>query len=197
MKFYKIEKMKVMTRTILYVIIFMVISTNADAQKYFTRDGKVSFFSEAPLEKIEAINSKATSVIDISSGRMEFAILIKAFQFEKALMQEHFNENYMESDKYPKATFKGNITNIDAIDLKKDGEYEVNVKGDLTIHGETKTIETPGKIIVNDGQISANASFEALVEDYKIEIPAIVKDNIAKSVLIEIAVNYEELNKGS
>jgi len=197
MIFYKIEKFRIMTRTIFYLIIFMVISTNADAQKYFTRDGKVSFFSEAPLEKIEAHNSKATSVMDVANGRIEFAILIKAFQFEKALMQEHFNENYMESDKYPKATFKGNITNIDAIDLKKDGKYEVIVKGDLTIHGETKTVETPGKIIVNDGQISANASFEALVEDYKIEIPAIVKDNIAKSVQIEIAVDYEELNKGS
>jgi len=197
MIFNKIEKFRIMTRTIFYLIIFMVISTNVDAQKYFTRDGKVSFFSEAPLEKIEAHNSKATSVMDVASGRIEFAILIKAFQFEKALMQEHFNENYMESDKYPKATFKGTITNIDAIDLKKNGEYEVSVKGDLTIHGETKTIETSGKIIVNDGQISANASFEALVEDYKIEIPAIVKDNIAKSVQIEIAVDYEELNKGS
>jgi polyisoprenoid-binding protein YceI len=183
-----------MTPKFFYLLILMVISTNVDAQKYFTREGKVSFFSEAPLEKIEAHNSKATSVIDITSGRMEFAILIKAFQFEKALMQEHFNENYMESDKYPKATFKGNITDIDVIDLTKDGEYEVNVKGDLTIHGETKTIETPGKIIVKDGQISANANFEALVEDYKIEIPAIVKDNIAKTVRIDIAVNYEELN---
>lgn len=195
MMFYKIKKFKIMTRTIFYLIVLMAISTNVDAQKYFTRAGKVSFFSEAPLEKIEAYNSKATSVMDIETGRMEFAILIKAFQFEKALMQEHFNENYMESDKYPKATFKGNVTNIKEVDLTKDGEYEVNVKGDLSIHGETKTIETPGKIIIKDGQISAIASFEALVADYKIDIPAIVKDNIAKTVLIDIAVNYEELNK--
>ena len=186
-----------MTRIFFVSMILILIATNVQAQKYFTREGKVSFFSEAPLEKIEAHNSKATSVMDISSGRMEFAILIKAFQFEKALMQEHFNENYLESDKYPKATFKGNITNMDAIDFTTDGEYETIVKGELTIHGESKTIETPGKIIVKDGQISAHSSFEVTVEDYKIEIPAIVRDNIAKVVKVDIAVNYEELKKGS
>ncbi len=186
-----------MTRIFFFLLILMIISTNIQAQKYFTREGKVSFFSEAPLEKIEARNSKATSVMDISTGRMEFAILIKAFQFEKALMQEHFNENYMESNKYPKATFKGNIANFETVDLSKDGGYEVTVKGDLTIHGETKSIEAPGKIIVKDGQITANSSFEVAVADYKIEIPGIVKDNIAKTVRIDISVNYEELNKGS
>ena len=192
--FYKIEKIKIMTRIFFFALVLMIVSTSVQAQKYFTRDGKVSFSSEASLEKIEGHNSKATSVIDISSGRIEFAILIKAFQFEKALMQEHFNENYMESDKYPKATFKGNIMNIDVIDLAKNGEYEVSVKGDLTIHGETINIESPGKIIVRDGQIIANASFEVVVADFNIEIPAIVRDNIAKIVLIDIAVNYEELN---
>ena len=103
----------------------------------------------------------------------------------------------MESDKYPKATFKGNITNFETIDLSKDGEYAVNVKGDLTIHGETKPIEAPGKILIKDGQISANSSFEVTVADYKIEIPSIVRDNIAKTVRIDIVVNYQELNKGS
>ena len=78
-------------------------------QKYFTKDGKVSFYSDALMEKIEAHNTKAASVIDAENGQMEFAVLIKAFQFEKALMQEHFNENYMESSTYPKASFKGKI----------------------------------------------------------------------------------------
>lgn len=183
-----------MNRIFFCLLILMVISIDVNAQKYFTRDGEVSFFSEAPLEKIEAHNSKATSVIDISTGRMEFAILIKAFQFEKALMQEHFNENYMESDKYPKATFKGNIANFESLDLTKDGEYEVAVKGDLTIHGETKSIETPGIFVIKGGQISAISTFDVTVADYKIEIPSIVRDNIAKTVTINIAVDYEELN---
>ena len=146
MKFYKIEKLKMMTRTLFYFLIVMMISSSADAQKFFTREGKVSFFPpKRHWKKIEAHNSKATSVMDIKSGRMEFAILIKAFQFEKALMQEHFNENYLESDKFPKATFKGNILNIDAIDFSKDGEYDVTVAGDLTIHGRNKSYRSPWK----------------------------------------------------
>jgi polyisoprenoid-binding protein YceI len=164
-----------------------MVYSNTQAQKY----------SDAQIEKIEAHNSKATSVMDLSTGKIEFAVLIKAFQFEKALMQEHFNENYLESDKYPKATFKGVITNFESIDITKDGEYAVNVKGDLTIHGVTKEVEIPGKIIVKDGQISAKSSFEVTVADYKIEIPAVVRDNIAKVVRVDVFLNYDELNKGS
>jgi len=135
--------------------------------------------------------------LDVATGKMEFAVLIKAFQFEKALMQEHFNENYLESDKYPKSTFKGEITNIKSVDFSKDGEYEVNVKGELTIHGETKAIEAPGKIIVKNGNVTANSSFEVAVADFNISVPAVVRDNIAKIVRIDVSVNYEELNKGS
>lgn len=186
-----------MVRIIIFLMLLIPAFTSTQAQKYFTRDGNISFFSDAPLEKIEAHNSKATSVLDVASGKMEFAVLIKAFQFEKALMQEHFNENYLESDKYPKSTFKGEITNIKSVDFSKDGEYEVNVKGDLTIHGETKAIEAPGKIIVKNGNVTANSSFEVAVADFNISVPAVVRDNIAKIVRIDVSVNYEELNKGS
>lgn len=186
-----------MVKIIICLMLLMPAFTSIEAQKYFTRDGNISFFSDAPLEKIEATNSKATSVLDAASGKMEFAVLIKAFQFEKALMQEHFNENYLESDKYPKATFKGDITNIKSVDFSKDGEYEVKVKGDLTIHGETKSIESPGKIIVKNGNVTANSSFEVAVADFNISVPAVVRDNIAKTVRIDVSVNYEELNKGS
>ena len=114
------------------------------SQKYFTRDGKITFLSEAPIETIEATNSKATSVIDISSGKIEFAVLIKAFHFEKALMQQHFNENYMESSKFPKATFKGKIDSVGQVDFGKDGTYEIMVSGDMTIHGICKPILAEG-----------------------------------------------------
>ncbi len=186
-----------MVRIIIFLMLLIPAFTSTQAQKYFTRDGNISFFSDAPLEKIEAHNSKATSVLDVATGKMEFAVLIKAFQFEKALMQEHFNENYLESDKYPKSTFKGEITNIKSVDFSKDGEYEVNVKGELTIHGETKAIEAPGKIIVKNGNVTANSSFEVAVADFNISVPAVVRDNIAKIVRIDVSVNYEELNKGS
>lgn len=178
-------------------LFFVFLLTGLNAQKYFTRTGTISFFSEAPLEKIEATNNSATSIFDLETGNMEFAVLIKGFQFEKALMQEHFNENYMESSKFPKATFKGQIAEIGDVDFSKDGEYPVKVKGALTIHGETQEVETEGKFVVKEGAIAANASFEIAVADYKIEIPKVVRDNIAKIVRIDINSDYKLFKKGS
>lgn len=166
------------------------------AQKYFTREGKVSFYSDAPMEKIEAVNNSATSVIDAETGKMEFAVLIKAFQFEKALMQEHFNENYLESSKFPKAIFKGEIINDDEVDFTKDGSYTARVKGEMTIHGVTNPFETQGKITVKNGQISAFSQFDIEVADYKIEIPGVVRDNIAKTVQVTANFDYQPFKKG-
>ncbi len=179
------------------LLVAIVFAQTSYGQKYFTRSGKISFSSDAALEQIEAVNQKATSVLDSQTGKMEFAILIKAFQFEKALMQEHFNENYMESDKYPKAIFKGAITDLSKVDFGNDGKYQVDVKGDLCIHGITNSVVTAGIITVSKGNISAAADFEVAVADYKIEIPNIVKDNIAKIVEIQVAIDYELFNKKS
>ena len=186
-----------MKKVILSLVFLSIGMTSLFAQKYFTREGNISFSSTAALENIEATNNTATAVMDIESGRMEFAVLIKAFHFEKALMQEHFNENYMESSKFPKATFKGNIVDMSAVDFTKDGSYDVSVKGDLTIHGVTKEVTVPGQITVANGAISAKSTFEVLVADYGIEIPAVVRDNIAKIIQIAVAINYEEFKKGS
>lgn len=169
--------------------------TSIQAQKYFTRDGKITFSSDTPIEKIEAHNQKATCVLNAADGRMEFAVLIKAFQFEKALMQEHFNENYMESATYPKATFKGQISNIEAIDFSKDGNYEVTVAGDMTIHGVTQAVSTTGNILVKDGKLSADATFETKPGDYDIKIPAVVRKNIAEIVQVTVAVDLVPFNK--
>lgn len=183
---------------VIQLLFFMLLFANSlVAQKYFTRSGKITFTSEAPLEKIEAVNQKATSVMDAASGRMEFAVLIKAFQFEKALMQEHFNENYLESDKFPKAKFKGQIDNFSKVNFSKDGTYEVTVSGDLTIHGVTKPASAKGKFTVNNGQISANSTFEATVADFDIKIPGVVRDNIAKTVEIIVDVDYQLFKKNS
>jgi polyisoprenoid-binding protein YceI len=169
--------------------------TAVNAQKYFTRSGMISFYSEAPVEKIEAVNNKVTSVVDFENSKMEFAVLIKAFQFEKSLMQEHFNENYMESSKFPKAIFKGTFEADSAItiNIKDDGIYPVKIKGDLTIHGVTKPIEATANFIIKGGVINGNAEFNVLVADYDIEIPAVVRDNIAKEVKITVTNKYEEL----
>jgi polyisoprenoid-binding protein YceI len=169
--------------------------SGAQAQKFFTREGKVSFFSSAPMEKIEAFNRQATAVVDLSSGAMEFAVLIKAFQFEKALMQEHFNENYMESTKYPKATFKGSVVEPSRINLQKDGVYSVVVKGKLTIKDVTKDVETEGVFTVSKGLLSATAGFRVAVADYHIEIPKLVAEKIAKIVDVKVDVALAPLAK--
>lgn len=182
-----------MKRAIFAMGLTLIFAATSWGQQYFTREGKISFYSETPVEKIEAQNSKASSVWDVATGKMEFAVLIKGFQFEKALMQEHFNENYMESSKFPKATFKGLVADAGKVNLKADGVYPVTVKGDLTIHGVTKAVEAKGKITVKGGAVSAASTFEISPEDYGIAIPAVVREKIAKIVRIEVDVNYQLL----
>ncbi len=184
-----------MKKLLLFILIAAFAANGLMAQKFFTRDGNVSFYSDAPLEKIEAHNNSATSVMDTESGRLEFAVLIKGFQFEKALMQEHFNENYMESSKYPKAVFKGRITNPEAIDFGKDGTYTVRVSGDITIHGVTQPLETTATIVVKDGLFSAEAKFPLTVADFKIEIPGVVREKIAKTVVVTVKCDYQPFNR--
>lgn len=164
--------------------------TGINAQKYFTREGRINFNASTSMEKIEAINTKATSVIDFASGAIEWGVLIKAFKFEKALMQEHYNENYMESDKYPKSTFKGKIENISAINTSKDGSYNAVIKGSLDMHGVTRPVTANATIVVKGGAISASSKFKVLLADYNISIPAVVKDNISKEVEITVTADY-------
>lgn len=162
-------------------------------QKYFTKTGHVSFYSDTPLEKIEAQNKSSNCVLDLATGKLEFAVLIKGFQFEKALMQEHFNENYLESNKFPKATFKGQIDNYTKIDVTKNGKSTVKVSGDLTLHGVTKKLNTDAVVEIKAGKIDADATFNILVADYNISIPSLVKDQIAKSVKVKVDATLEVL----
>jgi hypothetical protein len=170
--------------------------TKLSAQsKYFTRDGNISFYSDAPLEKIEAHNAKAASVLDPATGNIEFSVLMKAFEFQKALMQEHFNENYIESTKFPKAVFKGKVDDISKVNFTKDGSYPVNVSGDLTLHGVTKPVSAPGTIEIKDGKITAKSEFKIKNEDYDIQIPKLVSEKVAKEVRILVDVSYALLDK--
>jgi polyisoprenoid-binding protein YceI len=115
---------------------------------------------------------------------------VKSFEFKVALMQEHFNENYMESDKLPKSSFKGKISNLDKIDFKKDGMYPAEVSGDLTIHGVTKPVATSGTIEVKGQTLTAKAKFTVSPKDYNIVIPSLVEDKIAKTIDINVDVPY-------
>ena len=173
---------------ILASLVFTVFSVSA--QKYFTKEGKVYFHSKTQMEKIEATNSKATSVIDFSTGAIEWGVLVKAFKFEKALMQEHFNENYLESNKFPKSTFKGKIENVSSIQLGKDGSYPVVIKGTLDMHGVSKPVTDNATFVVKGGAISGTSKLKVLLADHNITVPAVVKDNISKEVEISISADY-------
>jgi polyisoprenoid-binding protein YceI len=164
-------------------------------QNYYTRDGSIVFESDAPIEQIEAVNNKAICVWDTESGAIEMAVLIQSFKFEKALMEEHFNENYMESEKYPKAKFKGKVLNMSSIHLDKDGTYTADVEGDLTMHGQTQTITLQANVVVANGVAKTLATFNIAVEDYKIKIPSIVKDKIAKIVQVRVDLDLKLLEK--
>jgi len=170
----------------------LLISVAAFSQdRIFTRAGKIAFYSKTPLEDIEAHNNAAISVLDKTTGQMEFSVLMKGFEFAKALMQEHFNEKYVESDKYPKATFKGKINDISKVNFGKDGKYPVSISGKLTLHGETKDVNTNGTITVQGGSISGNSEFTVAVADYKISIPGLMAEKIAKTVKVTVNCNYE------
>ena len=181
-----------------FITIFVIMAGfagNLAAQKYFTKTGNISFHSDTPMEKIEAVTNSATSVFDIESGKIQWAMLVKSFSFEKALMEEHFNENYMESTKFPKAKFTGSIDNPGSLNLAKDGKYNVTVSGNLEIHGISKPVTSTAEFVAKGGKITANSSIKILVADYGIAIPSLVKDKIAKEIDIKIQATYEAMAK--
>ena len=173
------------------ILFFLLIAGyTANAQKYMTRNGFIGFYSHTPMEDIKAENNQVAAVLDAGTGEMVFQVLIKSFHFEKALMEEHFNENYMESEKYPKSTFKGKITNLSSVDFSKNGTYDVTVEGDLTLHNVTNKVNARGIIEVITGGINANSKFNIAPEDYKIEIPGVVREKISKDLEVTVSMKY-------
>jgi hypothetical protein len=176
-------------KMLILLFILNLFSVTARAQtKYFTKTGQISFHSKSAMENIEAVNNKVVSVLDIATGQIEFSVLMKGFEFERALMQEHFNENYVESDKYPKAVFKGVIDIKEAISLTTDMSATVKVKGYLTIHGVTNPVNTTAVITVKKNVLSASAGFIITLTDYKISIPSVVSEKINKQVTITVGI---------
>jgi hypothetical protein len=181
-------------KSLLFWILLLSVSINAFTQKrYFTKTGTISFEAGTSIEDINAVNKSTTSIFDVATGQLEFAVLIKGFEFKRALMQEHFNENYMESDKYPKSTFKGKITNLDQINFQKEGKYPVTVQGVLELHGVKKEVDAKGQFTVAGDAINGTAAFTIALADYNIEIPGVVKDKISKTVNITVNCSYTPL----
>jgi polyisoprenoid-binding protein YceI len=174
------------------IMVLLAITGSATAQKNITKNARIRFYSETPMEKIEAINNQVNSALDVSTGDFVFKVLIKSFEFEKALMQEHFNENYMESGKYPNATFSGKISNFKDINFSKDGSYNATVEGNLTMHGVTKKVTEKGTIEVKGGKIVAKSTFNIKPQDYNISIPGAVVAKIAEYIQVNVDATLEK-----
>ena len=177
-------------KKLLFILAVIGITQSVTAQKLISKNGHIWFYSYTPLEEIEAHNHQVVSILDEAAGTIQFNLLIKSFEFKRSLMQEHFNENYMESDTYPKSSFNGKITNLDKINFKKNGSYPAEVTGDLTIHGVTKQITTTGTITVKGPSVNAQAKFSVDPKDYNITIPEVVKEKFANVMDVTVDVTY-------
>jgi polyisoprenoid-binding protein YceI len=157
--------------------------------KYMTHTGYISFFSASIMEDIEAKNNKVAAVIDLNAGQLAFSVPVHEFQFKRTLMQEHFNENYMESDKYPKATFTGQLANVAQVAKQlATANQNVEVEGNLTLHGVTHKVLVTGTLQLRDGQLVVFAYFNIAPADYNIDIPLLVREHIAKSVSVRVSM---------
>ncbi|MEO7444154.1 MAG: YceI family protein [Ferruginibacter sp.] len=181
-----------MKKLVLFSLTCIIAITTASAQKVYTKNGNISFFSKTIMENISADNSQVMSVLDKNTGDLQFSVLIRSFHFKKALMEEHFNENYMESDKFPKALFKGQVDDLKNIDFTKDGVYKIKVKGQMTLHGVTDDVKTEGNITVKSGMVTGSAMFKIKLEDYKISVPSVVKNNISEVIDITVNCVYDQ-----
>jgi hypothetical protein len=165
----------------------VLLPAAAYSQLYSTRAGFIGFYSKTPLEDIKGENTQVYAIVDAGKKNLAFAALLKGFVFTKELMQEHFNENYVESDKYPKATFSGTFAGDIALD--KDGVYKVTVKGNLTLHNVTRPVEIPATLEVKAGHILGMAEFKLKPEDFNIGIPSVVRDKIDKEIMVKINID--------
>lgn len=163
--------------------------------KFMTRGGHISFFSASIMEDIEARNDKVAAVFDVLTGQIAFSVPVHEFQFKRTLMQEHFNENYMESDKYPKATFTGQVLNAAQVlkQLPTAGQ-NVEAEGSLTMHGVTHKVIVTGTLQLRDGQLVVFAYFNVAPADYSIDIPLLVREHIAKSVSVRVNLTCDAVS---
>ncbi|HMH23787.1 MAG TPA: YceI family protein [Puia sp.] len=176
-----------MKKFVAFIGLAMICHSAAFSQFYTTRTGFIGFYSKTPLEDIKAENNQVYAVIDAGKKNIAFTLLVKGFVFAKELMQEHFNENYVESDKYPKASFSGSYTGD--VHLDKDGVYPVTIKGGLTLHNVTKQIEEPATLEVKSGKLSGKSDFTLKPEDFNMTIPSVVREKIASVVTVHVKID--------
>lgn len=185
--------MKKLLFLLITTIVFLLPDYVQAQSRFFTKTGVIRFFSKAPLEDIEAVNKTVTAVLDAGSGALQFSVQMKSFAFAKALMQQHFNENYVESDQYPRATFKGSLKDKSAVQYTKYGTYPVTVVGSLTLHGITRQLQVPGTLQVAGEKLLGQSTFTLQLSDYNISIPALVKDKVSNTITISVQLDMQPL----
>ncbi|MEP6512278.1 MAG: YceI family protein [Parafilimonas sp.] len=182
-----------MKQIIIFSLLATAIFSTVRAQNYITRNGNVSIFSHTPLEDIKAQNNEAVSVLNSATGDIEFKVAVKSFHFPKASMEEHFNtDDYMDSEKYPKAGFKGKINKLSEVNFAKDGTYKVTVQGDLTMKDATKSITAQGIITVGGGVVTAQSTFTINRKDFHIIGESYVQKRIAEQIEITVNCKYDK-----
>lgn len=159
--------------------------------RYTTASGQTTFFSSAPLEDIEALNSRVAAIFDLASGQLAFSMLMRDFQFKNSLMQEHFNENYAESEKYPRARFTGKLVTLPTEGQLRAGPQPVYVQGVLTIHNVKRKVRVPGTLQLRGNELVVTSKFSVAPADYKIKILALVRNNIAKSIDVSVILTCQ------
>ena len=177
-----------MRRPILISLFLVSAGLSASAQKYISRSVEVSFLSETPIENIEAFNNQVSSILDLSTGEIVFQVPIRGFHFENALMEEHFNENYMDTEEFPRSTLQGRIENFNNYSsILSDGTpHHITVKGTIEIHGISFERSFEGTITKSGNNYVVSSEFEVDAVDYEIDIPSLVRKQIAESIIVSV-----------
>lgn len=176
-----------MKKTILFTLLIVVNITFA--QRLLTRSGEIKFDASMPnLVEIAGKSNTVSAILDLPTGQFATSVIIKSIRFKTPLMEEHFNENYMESSKFPNSTFKGKIIGFDAKKLSAN-KVAFDIEGDLTIHGITNKVKTKIYLSSNGNKVTATGNFTVYAQDYGIEIPKLVKDKFAEQ--IKVSFNFD------
>ena len=186
-KHYINKNIKIMKNTLI-TLIFLALTTVGFSQKMMTRSGEIKFDATVPgaMDPVVGTSNTVSSIFDKTTGELVVQGMVKSFKFKSPLMEEHFNENYMESDKLPKTSFKGKVVGYSS----KEGSYEV--EGDLTIHGVTNKVKTKMNFATSGGKLAANGSFVVKLKDYKLEVPSMAKKTLAETAKISIKLELED-----
>lgn len=178
-----------MQRKLLIIVLIVASATAFGQGKFISKNAYISFYSKTPLEDILGESNEAVSILNAETGEIGFQAIMTTFHFKRALMEEHFNENYMESSKFPKSKFNGKIEGFNK-DMLKAPVANIKITGLLTVHGVEKTITFPGTLGLVDGKLVGTCKFNAIPEDYGITIPSLVRDKIGKEMEVNVKANY-------